>query len=70
MRLLVAFKIRECVLTQFAFGLKMLYLCNSRAGLSYEKARFLRVFLEWSYVFLTCFREKTPYRNLNSKYSC
>ena len=44
-----------CILTQFAFGRKMLYLCNSGAGLSMGKSRFFSVFEPYSDRFPSCF---------------
>ncbi len=45
------------ILTLFAFGRKMYYLCNSEAGLSIGKSRFFGVFKVfprhfWAYCFL------------------
>ncbi len=37
-------KYSDCILTQFAFRRKMLYLCKSEAGLSIGKFRFLNDF--------------------------
>lgn len=42
------------ILTLFAFGRKISYLCSSEAGFSSEKSRFF-------IVFQACMKRKTPY---------
>ncbi|GFI33980.1 hypothetical protein IMSAGC014_00468 [Bacteroidaceae bacterium] len=48
------------VLTFLAFGRKMCYLCNSGAGLSIGKSRFLRLFQGIPHGFPPYFHRKFP----------
>ncbi|GFI34043.1 hypothetical protein IMSAGC014_00531 [Bacteroidaceae bacterium] len=57
------------ILTQFAFGRKMLYICNSGAGLSIGIPRFSFVFQVILNIFYRVFIENSPYCNFNSPYS-
>ena len=58
---------RNLILTLFAFGLKMLYLCDSEAGLSIGKPRFLRVFRDYRTRKQLCFYSEKHYLELKNQ---
>ncbi len=55
-----SFFLRFAILTFLAFGPKMLYLCNSGAGLSMRKSRFFSSFRAFPVLFSPYFFLKFP----------